>query len=390
MKKIAFILAPFLAITLLTSCNNGPKLYRVTFNTGEGGSEVPSQTVEEKKCATKPDDPTREDPDDKHGYVFNNWQLDNQPFDFATPITKDITLEANWNLLNKYRVTFNTDGGSPIAPQKVLENHLIVKPADPTHGPKDERTAYAFKEWQLEGKTFNFSTPITKDIELKAIWLEQTREYDITFNPGAGKWEKGSTEPIVKKVKYGDIPTCENPIKSSDDQYDYIFTDWMPKITKVTGPKMYTAIFGKLEKNATNLIVDFPSDADNTTITFNYEGTLDSVDWGDGEVSNEESSHKYKNVGKYTINVHGALKSISLSNEKLYSNGNKYVKNIKLKEGITSIFIPNSVTRMGGYVFKGCSGLTEIRCQAKEKPANWNDNWYGDVDPKIIKWNQPQ
>ena len=68
--------------------------YTVTFNS-KGGSAVRKQEVEEGKTATKPTDPT------KSGYDFVNWYTEeayNNVFDFATPITQNITLYAKWKL----------------------------------------------------------------------------------------------------------------------------------------------------------------------------------------------------------------------------------------------------------------------------------------------------
>lgn len=66
--------------------------YTVSFNT-KGGSDVPSQTVEYGKTATKPDAPTLD------GKVFMGWkekEADTSYFDFNTPITADKTLIAIW------------------------------------------------------------------------------------------------------------------------------------------------------------------------------------------------------------------------------------------------------------------------------------------------------
>ena len=69
-----------------------PATYTVTFATGEG-SAVKEQSVESGKCASKPDDPTRE------GYEFSGWYTDEacaNAYDFATPVTGDLTLYAKW------------------------------------------------------------------------------------------------------------------------------------------------------------------------------------------------------------------------------------------------------------------------------------------------------
>ena len=67
--------------------------YKVSFETF-GGPEIPSQTVAEGKTAEKPEDPKLE------GFSFKGWYVDPEkdeaPFDFSTPITEDLTLQAYW------------------------------------------------------------------------------------------------------------------------------------------------------------------------------------------------------------------------------------------------------------------------------------------------------
>ena len=65
-----------------------------------------------------------------------------------------------------FTVTFDTDGGSNVNAIDVLEGEKIKAPTNPT------KEGYKFAEWQLDGKTFDFNTPITKNITLKAKWLE--------------------------------------------------------------------------------------------------------------------------------------------------------------------------------------------------------------------------
>lgn len=67
-----------------------PVTYTVTFDS-DGGSEVPSQTVNSGSKATEPNDPTKE------GFTFEGWVDGNgDPFDFDTLITSNITLYADW------------------------------------------------------------------------------------------------------------------------------------------------------------------------------------------------------------------------------------------------------------------------------------------------------
>lgn len=67
--------------------------YTVTFESN-GGSEVEPQTIEEGQPATEPEAPTMD------GYTFAGWYADaelTEVYDFATPITGDITLYAAWD-----------------------------------------------------------------------------------------------------------------------------------------------------------------------------------------------------------------------------------------------------------------------------------------------------
>ncbi len=80
--------------------------YIVTFDSN-GGSNVTSQTVENGKTATMPQDPTRS------GYTFLGWFTDedfSEVYRFTTPVTEDITIYAKWK--SKSRSSGGGGGGS--------------------------------------------------------------------------------------------------------------------------------------------------------------------------------------------------------------------------------------------------------------------------------------
>ncbi len=69
------------------------KLRTVKFNTGNAGSAVADQSVQNGKTVTKPADPTRE------GYTFSGWFTDRsylQAYDFTAAVDEDFTLYAKW------------------------------------------------------------------------------------------------------------------------------------------------------------------------------------------------------------------------------------------------------------------------------------------------------
>ena len=50
--------------------------------------------------------------------------------------------------------------------------------------------------------------------------------------------------------------------------------------------------------------------------------------------------------------------------------------------GLTSIVIPNSVTKIGDHAFWGCTGLT-IYCEAESQPSGWDSAWNSDNYPVV-------
>ena len=53
--------------------------------------------------------------------------------------------------------------------------------------------------------------------------------------------------------------------------------------------------------------------------------------------------------------------------------------------GLTSVRIPISVTEMSAGVFQSCKSMTDIYCEAPEKPADWEDGWDSGC-PATVHW----
>ena len=65
---------------------------------------------------------------------------------------------------HKFTISFDTDGGDAMASIKVLGGKCIPTPATP------KKFKYVFVEWQLDGETYDFETPVTSDVTLTAAW----------------------------------------------------------------------------------------------------------------------------------------------------------------------------------------------------------------------------
>ena len=70
-----------------------------------------------------------------------------------------------------YTVTFNSNGGSAVSSQTIPSGSTATEPSAPT------KDGYTFVKWQKEGADYNFSTPVTGNITLDAVWVERNLQY---------------------------------------------------------------------------------------------------------------------------------------------------------------------------------------------------------------------
>ena len=124
--------------------------YTITFDTN-GGSEITPITQDYGTAITAPASPTRE------GYTFIGW-------DKAIPATmpaENMTITAKWKV-NQYTITFDSNGGSEIAPITQDYGTAITAPADPT------REGYTFIGWD---KAIPATMP-AEDLTITAQWRD--------------------------------------------------------------------------------------------------------------------------------------------------------------------------------------------------------------------------
>ena len=147
------------------------------------------------------------------GHTFSGWDSDGngtvdfKPGDTITNISEDLELKAVWDVII-CTVSFDSDGGSAVATKYVEHGSKVTKPADPT------KANYTFVGWYNGETLYNFDTPVTSDITLKAVW--KLNEYTVSFNTAGG-----STVPS-KTVEHGKTTN----LPSAPSKPGYIFLGW--------------------------------------------------------------------------------------------------------------------------------------------------------------------
>ena len=138
------------------------------------------------------------------GYTFKGWYtLENGAGskieeDTAAEITENQTLYPYFTV-NYYDVTFNADGGNDVRAQSIAYGSLVTKPADPG------KTGYTFLYWEADGAEYNFQTPVTGTLALKAVWKANT--YTLTFDRQGGAVTNINSKAITYNEPYGTFPS---------------------------------------------------------------------------------------------------------------------------------------------------------------------------------------
>ena len=223
--------------------------YTITFDT-DGGSAIAPITQDYGSAITAPAAPT------KTGYTFIGWE----PELPATMPAENVTVTAQWRI-NQYTISFDSAGGSAIAPITQDYGSTITASADPT------REGYTFTGWD---KTILATMP-AENMTITAQWT--ANQYAITYDLDGGTAE-GNPDTYTVET---DTFTLKNPTRPG-----YTFTGWsgtgltgennmtvtIPKGS--TGERSYTAHWrynGGSSGGSSSYPITVPGKTENGTVT---------------------------------------------------------------------------------------------------------------------------
>ncbi len=295
------------------------EIYTVTFNS-QGGTAVENQAIEEDSLAIQPVTPT------KKGYTFNKWT-----FDFSTPITENINITAEWDIIH-YNIYYNLNGGIIES-----ENPVTYTVEDTIVLSEPKKTYYDFERWDNGGKIEKGSVG---NITITAIYSAIV--YQIYYECGSG------CSDSVNPTEY----TIESETIVLKDAY-YInadFIEWQKDGQKITeipkgsfGDLCIIAVWDMYDVRLTE------SDGTYTVVGKNTDKTDIVI----------KSSYKGKpvtSIGALAFDNCYNLMSVSIPNSVTSIGAFAFDDCYNL----VSISIPNSVTTIGNSAFQGCSGLTSV------------------------------
>jgi uncharacterized repeat protein (TIGR02543 family)/LPXTG-motif cell wall-anchored protein len=223
--------------------------YTVTYDE-RGGSSVSDTTF---NCVTTCDTITLPPTPTRAGYVFEGWYTaptgGTRYGATYVPTAKDQVIYAQWT---PYEVSFNTQGGTPVAGYIIGSNATITLPPAPT------RAGFTFNGWFTTptggspvGSTYG---PHTGDLEFYAQWSPVL--HNVTYEEHGG-----TTVPDATFVSGGTVTLPADPTRAG-----YTFDGWF---TAQTGGTMYGSTSTPPDGN---LVVHAQWTRDPFTVTYQEHG----------------------------------------------------------------------------------------------------------------------
>lgn len=217
---LVFVLICLCSIGFISCSCHARKEYTVSYMVGS--EIVTTQTIEEGGLANVPTAPEKED------YTFMGWCVDEAcmiSFDFATPITDNVTLYAKF--LENFKATFIVDGEA-VDTQSIERGKTAV---EPTKAP--EKDGYAFIGWYADETytaLYDFATVLEDDVSVYAYFKAL---HTVSFIVDG---EVFATQSIIDGEK------AQEPASTPEKDY-FVFKKWCATETGTFSFDFETPIF---------------------------------------------------------------------------------------------------------------------------------------------------
>ncbi len=259
------------------------KQYTVTFRNGD--TVVDTKTVESGQPVAKTEKTVIKD-----GYTLTGWSYNSALYDFSTPVTKDIVLEAVWLENGKVTVTLREDGRERIftigsGTDFVIPSSVVTK------------KGFSFKNWKCGETEYEKDatiTGVTENIVLEAQYTAD--KITVTFkylNADGTEATKTTSEfDAGTAVPQNEVPEITLPegaaaIRWRDNSHNYV---------DITKPLYET----------TTLTADYPY----FTVTFNYNYDGATQDYPVNHVSYGNTTWKPSDPVRSGYNFLGWFESL--------------------------------------------------------------------------------
>ena len=272
------------------------KSYTITFDT-DGGSAIDPITQGYGTTIKAPTAPT------KTGYTFMGWE----PEIPATMPAEDMTITAKWSI-NQYTVTFDTDGGSAVAPITQDYGTAITAPADPT------REGYTFIGWD---KAIPATMP-AGDMTIKAKWKDSEKP------TGEIKIRENSWKSFLNNITFGlFFKDTQTVTINAADNSGTVLVSYLVTHQDLSEAELQSLVFSGYEEpfhidpNGEYIVYAMLADASlNITYLRSDRITLDNVQPVIGGIENGKTYCKAQTVTineKYvdTVTVNGAAVTLN-------------------------------------------------------------------------------
>ena len=271
-----------------------------------------------------------------------------------------------------FTVTFDSQGGSAVASQSVVEGQAAQEPQAPT------RAGHTFAGWyisstnQTESNLWNFDTPITANRTLYARWVtgENVQMFTITFNSNGGS----AVAPITN-IPSGDTVSLRG---RTTTKAGYVFSGWFRDegltqsagnaITVTANITLYARWVDRIEDTSVQGFWEREVEALNTKVTFNFRADGEGTFYAFGAtipfaytITNDTGSNRLTIENSYHLSY--SISGETLTFTDVWIDGTK-------RESITYTKLTSAPT------YSGYGGDTALH-------GRWNGFIEGDIEGDI-------